>query len=384
MNPRERKYHQQGWRHGRDARAAGGSNSQVLRDSLSKALRLPGNEAVRRVVADYERRLDSLPPLAEYPELKGMRECVVAYNNGMSEGSGVSLTDVILRANFLHAMTDSYRISSPSHESHLACEPGCTLVFFPRSDRGPLMANNNDGIESHKHHEGPWWIESNRAGIMIGCVSSGIFDDETSPQKFPAPVYLMVDEMCSTTSEAVDLLTRLNLFWGPCNTLVADRHGNSAVIEKSSCRYGLRKSANGFSATTEMSAEESKFKSYLWETRERSLKARGIDHNSADWAYWKACERRSARLQQMTEEASKAPTYDKMEQIIYNHTGSPDQIHMDGSKCHPDQEAGEWSLRTIIWIVNERRTNYSFAEPPVSGNLTPRQTKVFEPIDYVF
>src|SRR5258706_9768221 len=110
LNPRERNYYEQGWRHGRHAHVEGKSNAHILRESLSQALRLPEDEAVRRVVADYERRLDSLPPLAEYPELKGMRECVVAYNNGMTEGSGVPLTDVILRANFLHAMTDVYRI----------------------------------------------------------------------------------------------------------------------------------------------------------------------------------------------------------------------------------------------------------------------------------
>src|SRR5690348_13016281 len=112
MNERERKYHEQGWRHGRDAHAGGATDTRVLREGLARAFRLPENEAVRRVVADYERRLDSLPPLVEYPELKGMRECVIAYNNGMAEGSQVSLTDVILRANFLHAITDSYRISS--------------------------------------------------------------------------------------------------------------------------------------------------------------------------------------------------------------------------------------------------------------------------------
>jgi hypothetical protein len=194
----------------------------------------------------------------------------------------------------------------------------------------------------------------------------------------------MVDEMCGTTSEAVDLLTRLNLFWGPCNTLVADRHGTSAIIEKSTCRYGLRESADGFAATTEMSAEEPGFKQYLWETRERSLQKRGLGHTSADWAYWKTCERRSARLLRLVDEAKREPTYEKLERIIYDHTGQPEQVHMDGSKSHPDQEEGEWSLRTTIWIVNERRATYSFAEPPLSGHLTKRHTTIFPPIDPVF
>jgi hypothetical protein len=190
--------------------------------------------------------------------------------------------------------------------------------------------------------------------------------------------------MCGTTPETVDLLTRLNLFWGPCNTLVADKNGNSAVIEKSTCRYGLRKSTDGFAATTEMSAEDPNYKAYLWETRERSIRNRGLTHASADWAYWKAAERRSARLLSLVKEASAAPTFAKMEAVIYDHTGKPEQVHMDGSKCHPEQEAGEWSLRTVIWVINEQAAQYSFAEPPVSGHLTPRRWKKYENIELVF
>ncbi len=373
MNPRERNYYEVGWRHGRDARAGARANAQLLRESLSQALRVPQSLAVARVVADYERRLESLPSLIEYPELRGMRECVLAYNRGVAEGADTSLTDVILRANYLHVIS-----GTP------VAVPGCTLAYFPASDRGPLVANNNDGTARWKHADAPTWIVSNRAGLIVGCVSSGIFDDEVSPEQFPAPVYLMADELCGTFSEAVDLLTRLNYFWGPCNALIADRQGHSAVIEKSSCRYGLRKSADGFAATTEMSAEEPAFKSYLWETRERSLRPRGLTHDSADWAYWQACERRSARLHRLVEAAKAEPTFATMERIIYDHTGQPEQVHMDGSKCHPDQAEGEWSLRTTIWVVDELAAQYSFAEPPVSGHLTPRRWKQFASIDPVF
>lgn len=384
MTERERKYRQQGVIHGRALGDGGKSSARLLRQSLAEALKLPEAEAVSRVVADYEGRLDALPSLAKYPELRGMRECVRAYEQGMADGANVSLEDVVLRANYLHAITAAYRTSR--HEPTLCATPGpgCTLVYFPRSDRGPLVANNNDGTAKHAHHEEPFWIVANRAGIILGTVSSGLFDDEVSPEMFPAPVFLMVNEMCGTTSEAADLLTRMKLFWGPCNTLVADSNGDSAIIEKSTCRYGLRKSVDGFCATTEMSAEDRTYKAYLWDTRERSIRTRGLTHDSADWAYWKAAEKRSARLLSLTREASKAPTFAKMEQIIYDHTGQTEQVHMDGSKCHPDQEAGEWSLRTAIWVVNERAAQYSFAEPPVSGHLTPRRWKKYDDVELVF
>jgi hypothetical protein len=381
MNSREKKYYQVGLLHGRELKPAARGMGLEIRQSLAKILQIPEKEAVIRGVAHYRQRLDALPPLTEYPELKGMRECVLAYNQGMADGSEVTLDDVFLRANFRHTLQTMRLKKAPSAAGS---GPGCTLVYFPRSDRGPLVANNNDGLARQQQYVQPSWIVANRAGMIFGTVSSGVFDDEVSPQEFPAPVFLMAYEMCSTTSEAVDLLTHLCQFWEPCNTLVADSHGNSAIIEKSACRFGVRRSPDGFSATTEMSAEDPTYKAYLWKTRERSLRTRGLTQDCADWTYWKAAERRSARLLKLVEADKTAPTFAKIEETIYDHIGQPEQVHMDGSKCHPDQEEGEWTLRTTIWVVRDQAAQYSFAEPPVSGHLTERRWKKFENIELVF
>ncbi len=385
LTPRQRKYYREGMRHGRET-GVGAGHAAALRRSIASALKLPEEEAVHRVVREYHQRLDAMPSTTAYPELRGMRECVLAYNRGIVDATGAAEQDVIVNINFLHTCTAALQRSSALHAgSNLSdAPPGCTLVYFPTSDRGPLVANNNDATANYAHRNDPAWIVANRAGLILGTVSSGIFDDELSPESFPAPVFLMAQEMCGTTSEAVELLTRLNLFWGPCNALVADCRGNSAVIEKSTCRFAVRPSPDGFAATTEMAAEDPTFKRYLWQTRDRSLRARGMTHDSPDMAYWKACERRSARLLNLVDHARLDPQLAAMERIIYDHTGAPDQVHMDGSKCHPDQEAGEWSLRTTIWAINERRAQSSYAEPPVSGHLTARQWKAFDEIDYTF
>jgi len=373
------KYREQGRRDG----VEGGLSeavAQQLRDALATSLGVSPEEAQQQTIANYRERLAALPNEAHYPELRGMRECVEAYNDGAAEGAGVPLDVVVLRANYLPMMVASMRVAAPTPTS----EPGCTLVYFGQSDRGPLLANNLDGLAAHQHHVPPPWIVGNREGLVLGTVSSGVFDDEVSPQLFPAPVFMMAQEMCGSVDEAVELLTRLNLFWGPCNLLIADRHGSAAVIEKSTCRYGLRRVEDGFAATTEMSAQTSEQRAYLWETRERSLQQRGLDRDSADWAYWVAAEQRSERLQTLLDEARAEPTFEAIENMIYDHIDSPEQVHMDGSLCHPDQTDAEWSLRTTIWVLEEQRAQFSWAEPPVSGHLTPRQWKAFEDIEPVF
>ena len=383
MNTREEKYFRQGLREGATLQNSGAESLQYRIDSLSQALGLPAAEAAKKTVADYQRRLEALPSLTKYPELAGMRECVLTYDQGLAQSSGWGAEGVMIFRNYLHTMMQAFR-SGEKSSGRPPAEHGCTLVYFPDSDRGPLLANNlDDPWLEGGFNAPPAWPVANRAGLSVGAVSNGLHNDEVSDETFPAPVYLMAYEMCGTTGEVVELLTRFNEFWGPCNFLVADQNGDSAIVEKSSCRYGLRKSRDGFSATTAMAAENEEFKKYLWQTRERSLQDRGLDENSADWTYWKAAENRSQRLLQMLDDARDNPTFEAIEAIIYDHNGQPDQINLAGEQCHPEETTTNWTLRTAIHVLNENQTFYSFADPPRGAHLTPRHRKDFvldEPI----
>ncbi len=386
MSTRTEKYFRQGFLHGAELGPGAADATISLRQMLADAMKMPKEEAVPLAVKHYKRRLDAVPSAAKYPALVGMRECVLAYHEGMAKGSNVSLDDVMVRANFLTMVSQALRVSAPKPADEATGQPGCTLAYFPDSDRGPILANNQDGLATQKHTNQPGWIVANKAGIILGTVSSGLFNDEVSPEEFPAPVFMMVYEQCTTTAQAADLLTNLTLFWGPCNLLIADKKGNSAVIEKSSCRHGLRMSSDGFIGTTEMSAEEPAYKKFLWEKRMSSLAPRGLDETSVDWAYWKACEKRSARLMGLIDKAKSAPTFEKLQGVIYNNTREVEQVHMDGLSCHRDQkpEECEWSLRTTIWVLNEGGAEASFAEPPRSSRETKKVWFDYRNVEHVF
>jgi hypothetical protein len=386
MDAREEKYFRQGLLHGQEQKVGGVQAAKALRGMLADAMKMTAEDAATLAVKDYRRRLDALPSTARYPELAGMRECVCAYNSGVAQGMGVALEDVMIRANFITMVTRALRVGDAKNDPPRAKTPGCTLVYFPESDRGPILANNQDGVSASAHKTPPGWIVSNKAGIILGTVSSGLFNDEQTPEEFPAPVFMMVSELCTTTAQAVDLLTRLTLFWGPMNLLIADSRGASAVIEKSTCRYGLRTSPDGFIGTTEMSAEEPTYKRFLWDKRISSLAPRGLDESSVDWAYWKVCEKRSARLMGLIDAARKQPTYAAAQRIIYDHTGEVEQVHMCGMPCHRDQkpEECEWSLRTTLWTISEGKAEVSFAEPPKSSRETARVAFDYRGVELVF
>lgn len=383
MMTREARYEQAGQRDGAGAHGQLTVMLPVMRRALGDVLGLPEDEAVAHTLACYRQRLAALPTPAQHPELRGMGDCVRAYNRGMAQGAGISLQDVMLLANYRYMI--HRRVLTPACASTQP-EPGagCTLVYFPHSERGPLLANNNDGTIDHAHQQSPPWIVCNQAGLIAATVSSGVFEDEPSPEQFPVPVFLLAAELCGTAEEGVDLLTRLCGFWEACNTLVADRRGRAAVIEKSNRRWAVRWSEDGFAATTEMAAEDPTYAEYLWQTRRRSLAVRGLDESCADWAYWRAAAARSRRLLGLLDDARAEPSFAGLERIIYDHIDAPEQVHMDGSLCHPQQEHGEWSLRTTVWVLEEQQAQYSFAQPPLSGHLTPRHWCSYRPVDYIF
>ena len=77
------------------------------------------------------------------------------------------------------------------------------------------------------------------------CITNGggamyEFEEDRDEAIFPVPVLTMVQNLCTTTEEAVEMLSRYNDYWGPCNCVVGDAQGNGALFEKSKYQYSLR------------------------------------------------------------------------------------------------------------------------------------------------
>src|ERR1043166_4878426 len=179
-------------------------------------------EVVRRLQASNRQRLDAVPSLAKYPELRGMRDLVDAMWRGWRDGA--KLNDAQW-AGYCDANFYYHRYITTGKGGPI----GCSYIFFPKSDRGPILANNLDS--SPREPFGPPAWPAINEHLLFGSVSSGVFLDEEPPEIFPAPVAKLVGRYCRTTDEAVEMLRRYNHFWGPCNALVVDRDKRVAMIE---------------------------------------------------------------------------------------------------------------------------------------------------------
>ncbi|MCM8759334.1 MAG: hypothetical protein NC906_06145 [Candidatus Omnitrophica bacterium] len=311
------------------------------------------SEILEMVVEYSKKRINAPIDFKKYPELRGVRELIVAEWKGIEDGAGLDdgLTAVYTNGmNFYHRMICTGKIGKMDGFSEKA---KCSYIFFPDSDHGPLLANNLD-TSPEEPFDAPEWPALNEH-LIIGSVSSGIFLDEEPEEIFPAPVFKIVARYCRNAPEAVEILERYNQFWGPCNAIVIDREKRCAMIEKSACRMGVRWSKDGFGFITAMTAEHPEMNAYLNDRRQASLKARNLGPGCADEVYWKKQDQRRLLMNELLDQARKNPTLETMRRFIQFRDPVRGNVCGNGETYVPGGAPSEYTVRTIIWLLKEGR-----------------------------
>jgi len=250
---------------------------------------------------------------------------------------------------------------------------GCSYMFFPESDHGPILANNLDSSPAEPFGTPAWPAISEH--LIWGGVSSGVYGDEKSPETFPAPVPRIVGRYCRSTDEAVEMLERYKYFWGPGNVLLIDRDKNVAMIEKSACRIGVRRSPDGVGFITAMTAEEPGMNDFLRDRRAASLRARNLPENCADTAYWNGADHRRALMAELLDEARRNPTLERLRQNIQFRDPERGRVCYNGEILFPGGAPCEHTIRTTIWSLREGRAMW-WAKESETPSFENRQEDV--------
>jgi len=356
-----------------EASAEAAADAGYIREIAELYLRIyaeqrPGSsrgEIVAELARTNRERLEALPDLHTYPELRGMQDLIAAQWRGHRDGAGLDDDQHAAYCDGLYCYQRAARNPAPGM-------PGCTTVFFPDSDLGPLLAKNTD-TRLDQPMKMPVWSEGVlNEHLVCNGASCGIWCDETSPEVFPVPVLRLVARYCRSTAEAVELLTRYKLFWGPVNYCIADHSGDVAMIEKSSCRIGARRSEDGFGFVTAMTMEEPEMNAYLADRRATSLKARALPEECDDAAYWREADHRRRLLNELVAEAKAKPTFEGLRQIMHWRDGRG-RVCYRGEPLRPGGPGCEYTLRTAIWILREGRIAWWLgdADTEVSDSRQP-------------
>ena len=128
------------------ARREAERNADIIRRRADHALNIymahmPGvtrEEVGQRLKASNRERLDATPDLNTYPELRGMHEVIEAEWRGTRDGAGLTDDQWAATCNgsfYMHR----HIYGEVGRENH-----GCTCIYFPESDCGPLLAVNLD------------------------------------------------------------------------------------------------------------------------------------------------------------------------------------------------------------------------------------------------
>ncbi len=319
---------------------------------------LPGetDAQILKRLDDYAKaRIDAIPSLTTYPELRGVRELILAQQQGVREGAQMNDLEFIGWRDgnaYAHRFIASGKLKAPKAK--------CSVVFFPHSDQGALYGSNLDTSPGEGFGPPEWPMLNEH--LIRGGVSSGVFLDEESPEIFPAPVYAIVGRYARTADEAVEILTRYNHFWGPGNSIVADRYGRTAMIEKTACRIAVRWSPDGFGFVTAMVQNDPGLKKFVTDKKYESLPLRGLDPNDCnDVAYWAHQEKRNTFQQEMFEQARKAPTLEWMRKMLQSRDPVKGFCAGNGEPNrpgHPQTTQLEYTLTTKIILMDQRKSKW--------------------------
>lgn len=310
-----------------------------------------GDEITRLLQVENRKRLDAMPPVDKYPELRGMRELIEASWRGIQDGAQLDDTQL---ASHCGASFYLHRYLSNNKKA-----TGCTYVYFPTSDYGPILANNLDALPDHPLLPPEWPAISEH--LIIGGVSSGVYLDEESPEIFPVPVLKMVARYCRTTDEAVEMLQRYNHFWGPTNLIIIDHNQRVAMVEKTACRMAVRFSPDGFAFITAMTQEDPELQAYVADRRTASLQARNLPDLCDDTVYWAAQDKRRVLMNELLEEARQNPTLESLQAMIQFRDAERGNVASNGEPVRPgapDSYAFEHTIKTQIWLLEEGKAQW--------------------------
>lgn len=316
-------------------------------------------------------RMAAEPDLSKLPECRGLTDAVAAQHKGFLDVSA----NPWARAYYYNWYWFISRRLNTRYVGTLAPRGQCTAVFFQNSAEGPLVGNNLDDIrrsfeEFVPPREGPAGKPIQKI-TQIGGVSAAILCDEEPEDIFPVPLDWVRPPEITMLPEWMEFLHRYRDFWGPHNSIWIDPEMNSAAVEKSNCRMGVRWPEDGASAITACAYLTPEMNAFKKERDRVSIERRGWDEDCPDFVFWAGCERRYHRLLELVAaESRRGPTLEGLAAILLDHAAPfPDRICLSGEQCHPSEPLTNWTLESSAQVMfgPTRRTVWSRVEGQTSA-----------------
>lgn len=317
-------------------------------------------DELRAQVEAYDReRLDAVPDLATYPELRGYRDVLNEQDRGMLDAGVPRWVIAINRTLDFYRMTRLYEQTGKAYYAEAVTEK-CRVLYVPHSPDGMLHAKNVDDPAEYFTPQPPTppgtpWPFAHP--LMFDGVGSGLHIDEIPPEIFPVAAWDLCREHCTTVPEATEFLVRYNYFWSGGNLLVHDAQGNSVAFEKTTCRVATRgPNRAGINYITGMGASDPEIAAHQKRMRQKYLDQVGSDWNGPDGCFWRVCEKQWQYMGQYVEELSRLSRVTIADVNAVMEKREPDgPMCLTGEKSHPDQPLAGWTLQMRVFIMDRKQ-----------------------------
>jgi hypothetical protein len=324
---------------------------------LATLLSWPKEKVVAEVLAYHRERLDAVPDLTRYPELRGYRDLLVEEHRGMRDAGADDET--ISLAATLNFWRDTRLLQQTGRGWHAPVMPEkCRVVYVPETDEGVLHAKNVDDPLTYwkprpPYPQGaPWpWTHP----LMFDGVGSGLHVDEIPPEIFPVGVLELCKEHCTTVDAATDFLARYNYFWSSQNLLIHDQHGNSMAFEKTRCRVATRKpNVKGVNFINGMGALDPGIRDHQRRMRAQYLEQTGQGPDTLESRYFAFCEKKWENMARLVERLPADPGLDDVTSLMEQRDPSGPMC-LTGQKVHPDEPAPGCTLVMDVWFMDKKK-----------------------------
>lgn len=345
---------------GRGEELVGSAAARRWRDlarGLAQVIGWPTATLVERVIAFDAERLDAVPDLTVYPELRGYRDRLLAEDRGMREAGVDDALLALARSLSFYCQTRLLEQTGKAYYAEALPEK-CRVLYVPESDEGVIHAKNIDDPAIYFSplppvpNGSPWPFSH---PLVFDGVGSGLHIDEIPPEIFPVEVRELCQEHCTTLDAATEFMVRYNYFWHSQNLLVHDHHGNSVAFEKTRCRAATRgPNEKGLNFVTGMGALDPEIRAHQQRMRQKYLDQNGADWDGPDGCFWKVSQGKWDNMTRYVQELSQNPTLAGVMALMEKRDPSGPMC-LTGTKCHPGLAVAGWTLIMNVYLMAQKK-----------------------------
>jgi len=311
---------------------------------------------VNDLIAFHAERMAKIPSAAKYPESPAWVEYVRTVEREVQRLLNLTPRQVAIRGSWLDYLTFRGYATVPARPRPVE---KCRVLYLPVTDHGRMHVKNADdalrpGWKPDRTRPATLYAGEDLVWDGTGC---GLHIDDEPEEIFPLPIVTMWPCYAADVPGVVEFLTRYSPFHGGYNTVLHDKNGRAAAVEKASHNFievFPPDPVGGFTHCSGMVCRDPQSPQgrYQRTKREEYRRRFNLPADGPDQVFWDACDRAERMLVERIRALGPVPRSEDVFRLFT--TTWPNGLNKDGTKLHPEQVHEEYTWITYGTLIDEK------------------------------